>query len=188
MWCEPRFDNLREHLKQPHVAQRKVTGDDKLQSVQLPAAKRHATIFNGSVDDIPSSVAKEVPRAIIVPCEEYFELTAAVMHHLDSSPMMLFGTETDVDAVVEQLHDRKVDKMMQAIRVYTRPSHHLPNAQRRLREKKIVIVSDPGATIMQVNPLPSPSPSPGQSHAHMQHACSSMGCRTCVVKIPVLVG
>ena len=156
VWVEPRFQNVREHLQQPHVAERKVTGDERLQSVQLAAAKRHATMFDGRAEDIPRSVAAENPRAIIVPLQEGQKFTASILQHMENTPTMLFGSEEAADATMKELQEQKTGKIISKIKVYTRPSHHLPNAQRKLREKTIVLVSDPGTIVTQV-PLPLPT-------------------------------
>ena len=200
VWVEPRFQNVREHLQQPHVAERKVTGDERLQSVQLAAAKRHATMFDGRAEDIPRSVAAENPRAIIVPLQAGQKFTASILQHMENTPTMLFGSKEAAKATMKELQEQKTGKIISKIKVYTRPSHHLPNAQRKLREKTIVLVSDPGTIVTQV-PLSLPTCS---LHCSWPHAPCAGACHdhppslqwtpplrlvlsTCVVKTPVSV-
>ena len=155
VWQEPRFASLRTSLMSVPSAEQKVTGDEKVVTATLGGTKKTATLFDATTDEIPQTVATEVPRAMIMTIVERSGLSPAVQKHLDTAPLLIYGPVISVNSCLECIHDHT--KQVTKIKVYTRPSHHLPTNLKRLREKLIAIVSNPGAVISQVPTLP-PSP------------------------------
>ena len=159
VWQEPRFASLRTSLMSVPSAEQKVTGDEKVVTATLGGTKKTATLFDATTDEIPQTVATEVPRAMILTIVERSNLSPAVQKHLDTAPLLIYGPVSSVNSCLECIHDHT--KQVTKINVYTRPSHHLPTNLKRLRKKLIAIVSNPGAVISQV---PTHPPSPSRPH------------------------
>lgn len=165
VWTEPRFESLRHVLKAPAKAQMKVVGDDKVPSAVLTAEKRTASVFDARPEELPQNIASAKPRALVAVVSSAVKpLSAAILHHVDTAPLLLFGEKVIVKAAVEQLRRDHEDKVYSKVNVYTRPQHLLPNARRKLRHKVIMLVADSSALLPQVSPpalLVAPHMDPG---------------------------